>query len=137
MASPLGFTTLGWAPCMTIPLVIGVNPLQTTRLERGIVSGRVALLLRSAEIHPLFERFVNDGLFHYSSSPLLSLLNLSLSLYPLLPIQSPPFFHSLVKLLLLGVVAPFHCGKNLRRIPESSMVVFCCQDFATGYPYMV
>ena len=43
---------------MTIPLVIGVNPLQTTWLERGIVSGRVALLLRSAEIHPLFERFV-------------------------------------------------------------------------------
>lgn len=43
---------------MTIPLVIGVNPLQTTWLERGIVSGRVALLLRSTEIHPLFERFV-------------------------------------------------------------------------------
>jgi hypothetical protein len=43
---------------MIIALVIGVNPLQTTWLERGIVSGRVALLLRSAEIHPLFERFV-------------------------------------------------------------------------------
>ncbi len=57
-ASPLGFTISGGAPCMTIPLVIGVNPLQTTWLERGIVSGRVALLLRSAEIHPLFERFV-------------------------------------------------------------------------------
>ena len=92
---------------MTIPLVIGVNPLQTTRLERGIVSGRVALLLRSAEIHPLFERFVNDGLFHYSSSPPpLSLPNLSLFPFPLLPIQSPPFFHSLAKVLLLG--AAFH-----------------------------
>ncbi len=32
--------------------------MQTTWLERGTVSGRVALLLRSAEIQPLFERFV-------------------------------------------------------------------------------
>ena len=39
---------------MTIPLVIGVNPLQTTLFELGIVSGRVALLLRSAEIQPVF-----------------------------------------------------------------------------------
>ena len=38
--------------------LIGVNPLQTTELERGIVSGRVALLLRSAEIQPPFLRFV-------------------------------------------------------------------------------
>ena len=37
---------------------IGVNPLQTTWLEHGIVSGRVALLPRSAEIQPLFLRFV-------------------------------------------------------------------------------
>jgi hypothetical protein len=44
---------------MTIPLVIGVNPLQTTLFELGIVSGRVALLLRSAEIHPVFVRFVS------------------------------------------------------------------------------
>ena len=58
MVPPGGFTTPVWAPCMTIPFVIGVNPLQTTWLERGIVSGRVALLLRSAEILPLFERFV-------------------------------------------------------------------------------
>jgi hypothetical protein len=36
---------------------IGVNPLQTTWLEPGIVSGRVALLLRSAEIQPWFGRF--------------------------------------------------------------------------------
>ena len=36
---------------------IGVNPLQTTWLEHGIVSGRVALLLRSAEIQPAFGRF--------------------------------------------------------------------------------
>jgi hypothetical protein len=43
---------------MTIPLVNGVNPLQTTLLELGIVSGRVALLLRSAEIQPVFLRFV-------------------------------------------------------------------------------
>ena len=43
---------------MTISIVNGVNPLQTTLLQLGIVSGRVALLLRSAEIHPLFERFV-------------------------------------------------------------------------------
>ena len=40
---------------MAIPNVIGVNPLQTTLLELGIVSGRVALLLRSAEIQPVFE----------------------------------------------------------------------------------
>lgn len=43
---------------MTIPLVIGVNPLQTTLLQLGIVSGRVALLLRSTEIHPVLLRFV-------------------------------------------------------------------------------
>lgn len=42
---------------MIIPTVIGVNPLQTTLLELGIVSGRVALLLRSAEIQPGFDRF--------------------------------------------------------------------------------
>jgi hypothetical protein len=45
---------------MTISNVIGVNPLQTTLLELGIVSGRVALLLRSAEIQPVFEDFTND-----------------------------------------------------------------------------
>ena len=43
---------------MTILLVIGVNPLQTTLLQLGIVSGRVALLLRSTEIHPVLLRFV-------------------------------------------------------------------------------
>ena len=47
---------------MTISLVNGVNPLQTTLLELGIVSGRVALLLRSAEIQPVFGRFVLNGL---------------------------------------------------------------------------
>lgn len=31
--------------------------------ERGIVSSRVALLLRSAEIKPLFYRFVPTGTF--------------------------------------------------------------------------
>ncbi len=45
---------------MTISLVNGVNPLQTTLIELGIVSGRVALLLRSAEIQPVFERFVTE-----------------------------------------------------------------------------
>ena len=45
---------------MTISLVNGVNPLQTTLLELGIVSGRVALLLRSAEIQPVFVRFSNE-----------------------------------------------------------------------------
>lgn len=48
---------------MTIPLVIGVNPLQTTLLELGIVSGRVALLLRSAEIQPVFEDLFEELLF--------------------------------------------------------------------------
>ena len=43
---------------MAIPNVFGVNPLHTTLIELGIVSGRVALLLRSAEIQPVFERFV-------------------------------------------------------------------------------
>ncbi len=57
---------------MTIPLVNGVNPLQTTLLELGIVSGRVALLLRSAEIQPVFGRFVspiNHPVNHPSSLP--------------------------------------------------------------------
>jgi hypothetical protein len=47
---------------MTIPLVIGVNPLQTTLLQLGIVSGRVALLPRSTEIHPVLLRFVSPFL---------------------------------------------------------------------------
>jgi hypothetical protein len=55
-------TWLAEAPSMIIPPVTGVNPLQTTLLELGIVSGRVALLLRSAEIQPGFDRFVIDGL---------------------------------------------------------------------------
>lgn len=42
---------------MTISVFIGLNPLQTTWTERGIVSSRVALLLRSAEIQPLFLNF--------------------------------------------------------------------------------
>lgn len=54
---------------MTIPLVIGVNPLQTTLFELGIVSGRVALLLRSAEIHPVFVRFVQMDSVHPLPSP--------------------------------------------------------------------
>jgi hypothetical protein len=44
---------------MTIPLVIGVNPLQTTLFQLGIVRGRVALLLRSSEIQPVLVRFVS------------------------------------------------------------------------------
>lgn len=51
-------------PSMTIPIVNGVNPLQTTLLELGIVSGRVALLLRSAEIQPVFGRFSMNGIRH-------------------------------------------------------------------------
>jgi len=47
---------------MTIPIVNGVNPLQTTLLELGIVSIRVALLLRCAEIQPVFGRFVMNGI---------------------------------------------------------------------------
>jgi hypothetical protein len=39
-------------------ICVGVNPLQTTWMGRGTVSSRVALLLRSAEVKPLFERFV-------------------------------------------------------------------------------
>ena len=42
---------------MTISVFIGLNPLQTTWTERGIVRSRVALLLRSAEIQPLFSYF--------------------------------------------------------------------------------
>ena len=60
----------GSGPSMLIPLVIGVNPLQTTLFELGIVSGRVVLLLRSAEIQPVFVRFVPNR-FGDSPSPLL------------------------------------------------------------------
>ena len=35
-----------------------INPLQTTLIDQSIVSSRVALLLRSAEIKLLFSRFV-------------------------------------------------------------------------------
>ncbi len=34
--------------------LVGVDPLQTTWLERGAVRSRVALLLRSSETQPLF-----------------------------------------------------------------------------------
>ena len=54
---------------MIIPTVIGVNPLQTTLLELGIVSGRVALLLRSAEIQPVFDRFVTHTRVSSPPSP--------------------------------------------------------------------
>jgi len=37
---------------MTISSFVGLDPLQTTETRRGIVSSRVALLLRSAEIQP-------------------------------------------------------------------------------------
>ena len=57
---------------MTIPIVNGVNPLQTTLLELGIVSGRVALLLRSAEIQPVFEDLSFEWFIH-SPPPLPSL----------------------------------------------------------------
>ena len=49
---------------MTIPIVNRVNPLQTTLPEPGIVSGRVALLPRSAEIQPWFDRFVTEWFIH-------------------------------------------------------------------------
>ena len=41
-----------------------INPLQTTLIEQSIVSSRVALLLRSAEIKLLFSRFVFSKHFH-------------------------------------------------------------------------
>ena len=63
------FTRRAEVPSMTIPIVNGVNPLQTTLLELGIVSGRVALLLRSAEIQPLFGRFVHEYHSVFTPSP--------------------------------------------------------------------
>lgn len=38
---------------MTISAFVRLDPLQTTETRRGIVSSRVALLLRSAEIQPM------------------------------------------------------------------------------------
>ena len=53
-------------PITKISIIAGVNPLQTTEIGGGIVSGRVALLLRSAEIQPsssdLFGRPPNSSL---------------------------------------------------------------------------
>jgi hypothetical protein len=46
---------------MTISEIIGLDPLQTTEIERGIVSSRVALLLRSAEIQPKFFDHIKFG----------------------------------------------------------------------------
>lgn len=59
------FTQPPQVPSMTISIDDGVNPLQTTLLELGIVSGRVALLLRSAEIQPVFIRFSNRKAFAF------------------------------------------------------------------------
>jgi len=42
-----------------------INPLQTTLIERGIVSSRVALLLRSAEIKPVFSRLCHGAIKGY------------------------------------------------------------------------
>jgi hypothetical protein len=61
LVSQSTLTTCAVVPYMTISIVNGVNPLQTTLLELGIVSGRVALLLRSAEIQPVFGRFSLNG----------------------------------------------------------------------------
>lgn len=58
---------------MTISLVDGVNPLQTTLLKLGAVSGRVALLLRSAEAQPVFSDLFLNGSFH-SIPPLVKVL---------------------------------------------------------------
>jgi len=54
---------------MTIPFVNGVNPLQTTLAELGIVSVRVALLLRSAEIQPVFEDLSSNTIRYSPQSP--------------------------------------------------------------------
>jgi hypothetical protein len=70
LVSTGAFTTCIGAPSMTISLVNGVNPLQTTLIELGIVSGRVALLLRSAEIQPVFGDLLPNGIRH--SPPLLT-----------------------------------------------------------------
>src|SRR6478736_6300308 len=96
---------------------IGVNPLQTTWLEHGIVSGRVALLLRSAEIQPLFARF-SDWASRFQSPP-------SLSIHPFI-------------LLLRGcprVGAPATCKKYRRKKPPwSSSVAAIPLDSPIG-PY--
>ena len=55
-----------------------MNLLQTTWMERGTVSGRVALLLRSAEVKPLFDRFVQ------------SMIGLSLFLSPFMRLRLGP-----------------------------------------------
>jgi hypothetical protein len=58
--------------------LIGVNPWQTTLLDLGSVSSRVALLPRSAELQPLILRFVFTspscspncpGCLHFQWSP--------------------------------------------------------------------
>jgi hypothetical protein len=47
------------APGLQFQILEKINPLQTTLiLKQGIVSSRVALLLRSVEIKPVFSRFV-------------------------------------------------------------------------------
>ena len=52
---PLGSGhTPGSGPCMTIPLAHWGKSFADDFARTGIVSGRVALLLRSAEIQPLF-----------------------------------------------------------------------------------
>ena len=76
---------------------IGVNPLQTTWLEHGIVSGRVALLLRSAEIQPAFGRF-SDWTHH--------------------PITPPHTTHNNASPLLEGSLAPgLVNGQGVRSAP--------------------
>ena len=69
--------------------LIGVNPLQTTWLERGTVSGRVALLLRSAEIQPLFGRFVRLDLQGSNHSLPGGVLVQELKHKPALPQRAP------------------------------------------------
>ena len=80
-------------PCQFQP-AIGVDPLQTTWAERGTVSGRVALLPRSAEIQPPFVRFGDEHAAPASAglppTPPLPLLPTHPPSFPSLPGQTHP-----------------------------------------------
>ena len=52
-------TRPGWGHARQFHSLIGVNPWQTTLIDHGSVSSRVALLPRSAELQPSISRFVN------------------------------------------------------------------------------
>ena len=86
------------SPCKLIEIFGKINPLQTTENGRGIVSVRVALLLRTTEIKPcsldlfrLFKEYLYTTWTILPSHPLRSVFIRTLHTHT--PSHNPPYYH--------------------------------------------